>query len=77
MKKQNYEAFLAAMKTHFPSNVQCTWGQCKDKFNKMKDKYNVKKKKINITCAPQPWYKRFNCLFDGIAKIVGISKGVD
>jgi hypothetical protein len=28
-----------------PIDVQCTLGQCKDKFNKMKDKHNVEKKK--------------------------------
>jgi hypothetical protein len=77
MRKLNYKAFATTMNTHFPSDVQHTWGQCKDKFNKMKDKYNVEKKKIDITCAPWPWYERFDCLFVGIAKIVGISKGVD
>lgn len=43
----------------------------------MKDKYNVEKKKTDITCARWSWYEKFNCLFVGIAKIVGISKGVD
>jgi hypothetical protein len=80
MKKQNWEAFAITVNTHFPSDVQCTWGQCKDKFNKMKDKYNLEKKKINITSAPPldwPWYGRFDCLFVGTTKIVGIPEGVD
>jgi hypothetical protein len=43
---------LQVRTTHFPSDVQHTWGWCKNKFNKMKDKYNMEKKKTNITCAP-------------------------
>jgi hypothetical protein len=60
--------------------VQCTWGQCKDKFNKIKNKYNVEKKKTNITNAPPldwPWYEKIDCLFVGITKIVGIPQSVD
>jgi hypothetical protein len=34
-----------------PIDVQCTLGQCKDKFNKMKDKHSVKKKKTTITSS--------------------------
>jgi hypothetical protein len=66
MKKHNYEAFATIMNIHFPSDVQCTWGQCKEKFNKMKEKYNVEKKKTNLKCAPQPWYKKFNYSFADI-----------
>jgi hypothetical protein len=75
MKKQNWEAFAIAMSTHFPIDVQCTWGQFRDKFNKMSDKYNVEKKKTDLTSAPPlywPWYERFDCLFVGTTKIVGI-----
>jgi len=60
--------------------VQCIWGQCKDKFNKTKDKYNVEKKKIDIIGvlpSDWPWYKKFDCLFADIAKIVGICQDVD
>jgi hypothetical protein len=70
MKKHNYDAFAIMMNIHFLSDVQHTWGQCKDKFNKMKEKYNVEKKKINFTCAPQPWYERFDYLFVGIVIIL-------
>ncbi len=55
-------------------------GQCRNKFNKMKDKYNVEKKKTNIIGViplDWPWYERFDCLFVGTTKIVGISQGVD
>jgi hypothetical protein len=80
MKKQNWEVFAITVNTHFSSDVQYTWGQCKNKFNKMKDKYNVEKKKIDITSAPPldwPCYERFDCLFVGTTKIAGIPQGVD
>jgi hypothetical protein len=80
MKKQNWDSFAIAMNIHFPSDVQCTWGQCRDKFNNMNNKYNVVKKKTDITIAlplDWPWYERFDCLFGGTTKIVGIPPGVD
>jgi hypothetical protein len=43
MKKQILKVF-ANVNNHFPNDVQCNWGKCKGKFNKMKDKYNVEKK---------------------------------
>jgi hypothetical protein len=52
MKKQNWKGFATIVNVHFPSDVQHTWGQCRNKFNKMKDKYNVEKQKTNVTSAP-------------------------
>ncbi len=46
----------------------------------MKNKYDVEKKNINVTSAlplDQPWYERFDYLFASIAKIDGMSNGVD
>lgn len=71
---------FANVKYHFPNDVQCIWGQCRDKFNKMKNKYNVEKKNIHIIGVlplDWPWYEKFDCLFTSIAKIVGIPQGVD
>jgi hypothetical protein len=80
MKKKNWEAFAVDVNIHFPNDVQHTWGQCRNKLNKMKDKYNVEKKKTNIiVVAPSNWplYKKFNYIFPSIAKIVGIPQVVD
>ncbi len=76
MKKHN-SIFFVNVNNHFPNDVQCIWGQCRDKFNKMKDNYNVEKKKINIIGvlpSDWPWYERFDCLFIVTAKMLGYPK---
>jgi hypothetical protein len=80
MKKQNWENFAIVVNIHFPSDVQHTWGHCRDKFNKMKDNYNVEKKKTNVTGAPPLdwlWDERFDYLFVGTIKIIELPQGVD
>jgi hypothetical protein len=45
-----------------PIDVQCTLGQCKDKFKKMKDKHNVEKKKLLSQVPPQTSFNMRNSI---------------